>query len=222
MNVIIKDMTLEKLLKNPMVQPFIKMIEDHLKKHGGKIIFKNPGVGERDLDGEFSEFSMTIKCYLDSSSNYWMGVLAHEYAHFLQCVNESEYWINFQDEVSTIRDLDVIFKNRKQKLKISKVKRAQLIYHIIRMELDCDKMAIKLINKWKLPVDKKEYACKANIVLYKYLYWAEYGFWPSITCKKTNKVTDWRELKLNRLMSEDKYKSVEDIPKKLFYIFKEN
>jgi hypothetical protein len=215
-------MILEKLLKNPAAEPFIKMVEDHLKKHGGKVIFKNPGPVERDSDGEFSEFTMTIKCYLDSSSNYWMGVLAHEYAHFLQCINESDFWTNFQNEVSAIDNLDVIFKNKKQKLKLSKAKRISLINHIIRMELDCDKMAIKLINKWKLPVDKKEYVVKANIVLYKYLYWAEYGFWPSITCKKTNNPTDWRELKLNRLMSEEKYRSVDDIPRKLFYIFQEN
>lgn len=215
-------MTVEKILKNSNVQSFIKMIEDHLKQHKGKIIFKIPTVGYQDIDGEFSEFNMTIKCYLDSSSNYWIGVLAHEYAHFLQCIKGNQLWINFQNEVSSIDDLNDIFKNKRRKFKINKPKRYKLIHHIIKMELDCDKAAIRLINKWKLPVDKKEYIAKANIVLYKYLYWAEYGIWPSITDKNTNKTTDWRELKLNRLMLEDKYSSVDDIPRKLFYIFQEN
>jgi hypothetical protein len=214
-------MTVEKILKSSNVQPFIKMIEDHLKKHKGKIIFKIPNIARHDTDGEFSEFNMTITCYLDTSSNYWMGVLAHEYGHFLQCINESEYWINFQYAVASIDNLNVIFKNKKQKIKLTKQKRLKLIENIIKMELDSDRTAIKLINKWKLPVDKKEYISKANIVLFKYLYWGEYGIWPNITDKKTNKITDWRDLKLGRLMKEDKYKSVEDIPRKLFYIFKE-
>jgi hypothetical protein len=212
-------MTIEKILKASKVQPFIKMIEEHLKEHNGKIIFKIPKISRLDIDGEFSEFNMTIKCYLDLSSNYWIGVLAHEYAHFLQCTKESQFWTNFQNEAASIDNLNDIFKNKKHKFKINKPKRHRLINHIVKMELDCDKMAIKLINKWKLPVDKKEYITKANIVLYKYLYWAEYGIWPSITDKNTNKTTDWRELKLTKLMTEDKYESIDDIPRKLFYIF---
>jgi hypothetical protein len=216
-------MTVEKILKSCSgAEPFIKMVTNHLKQHNGKIIFRMPPISSREIDGEFSEFNMTIKCYLDCSSNYWVGVLAHEYAHFLQCISESELWTNFQNEVASITNIDAIFKNKSSKLKINKSKRLRLTSDIIKMELDCDKSALKLINKWKLPVDKKEYVCKANIVLYKYLYWGEYGIWPSITDKNTNKTTDWRLFKFNSLMNEEKYKSVENIPRKLFYIFEDN
>ena len=89
------------------------------------------------------------------------------------------------------------------------------------MELDCDKRAIKLINKYKLPVDKKEYRSKANIILYKYLYWSEYGIWPSMINKQTGKIQDWNTLKISKLMGEDKYQSYKDIPLKLRYLFDE-
>lgn len=214
-------MTIEKILKNSGAEEFVRMIKDHLKKYNGKIVFKNPILNRAEIDGEFSEFSMTIMCSIDSSSNYWIGVLAHEYSHFLQCVNESKYWINFQNKVSEIDNLNYIFNNKKN-IKISKRERKKIIHHIINVELDCDKRAIKLINKWKLNVNKNEYRTKANIILYKYLYWAEYGIWPRIISKKTNKQTDWYELKLNKLRDESKYKSVDDIPRKLFYLFKEN
>ena len=215
-------MNIQKIIKNSGAEHFVEMVKSELKKRGGKIMFKNADIARRDIDGEFSEFDMTIKCYIDPCSNYWIGVLAHEYSHFRQSVIESPYWTNFQNEVSEVDDFDKIFKNKKTKLSGAKAKRSKIIDHVVGMELDCDKSAIKLINKYKLPVDKNEYRSKANIVLYKYLYWAEYGIWPNINDKKTNKTADWRELKLNRLLAEEKYSCVDDIPRKLFYIFKDN
>jgi hypothetical protein len=90
------------------------------------------------------------------------------------------------------------------------------------MELDCDKSAIRLINKYKLPVDKKEYRSKANIVLYKYVYWGEYGIWPSITDKETGKISDWKTLNVSNMRSEGDYDSINDIPIKLLDTFKKN
>jgi hypothetical protein len=215
-------MNIQKIIKDSGAEHFITMVKNKLKKYNGKILFKNTDIVHRDIDGEFSEFDMTIKCYIDPSSNYWVGVLAHEYSHFRQSITESPYWTNFQNEVAEVDDFDKIFKNKKTKLSTAKAKRLKIIYHVVRMELDCDKSAIKLINKYKLPVDKNEYRAKANIVLYKYLYWAEYGIWPNIISKKTNKTVDWRELKLNRLLGEEKYSCADDIPRKLFYIFQDN
>jgi hypothetical protein len=88
--------------------------------------------------------------------------------------------------------------------------------------LDCDKSAIKLINKYKLPVDKKEYSSKANIILYKYLYWGEYGTWPDLVDKKNGKCTDWKSLKVSKLMNQEFYSGIKNIPKNLFCIFKDN
>jgi hypothetical protein len=213
---------LEDVFKKYKIQTFVNKIKDHLKEYKGKIIFKDPSSNKNEIDGEFSEFDMTIKCFLDTSSTYWIGVLAHEYSHFLQCINESEYWIDFQIKVSSINNLNNLFQNKKSLQKISKSNRLKLSQSIIKMELDCDKSAIALINKYKLPVDKKEYRSKANIVLYKYLYWGEYGIWPSITDKETGKIADWKSLGLSRLSSEDGYKNIDNMPKRLFDIFTKN
>jgi hypothetical protein len=213
---------LEDVFKKYKIQTFINKIKDHLKEYKGKIIFKDPSSNKNEIDGEFSEFDMTIKCFLDTSSTYWMGVLAHEYSHFLQCINESQYWIDFQIKVSNINNLNNLFQNKKSLQKISKSNRLKLSQSIIKMELDCDKSAISLINKHKLPVDKKEYCSKANIVLYKYLYWGEYGIWPSIADKETGKIANWKSLGLSRLSSEDGYKNIDNMPKRLFDIFTKN
>jgi hypothetical protein len=87
------------------------------------------------------------------------------------------------------------------------------------MELNCDKSAIRLINKYKLPVDKKEYCSKANIILYKYLYWGEYGIWPEFTNKKTTKSLGWEDFQTSRLLDQNKYININNIPLKLLNMF---
>jgi hypothetical protein len=215
-------MKIEYISKKYKIEKFIERVTSHLREYNGRIIFKNPTLNSNSSDGEFLEYNMTIKCILNTSSTYWIGVLAHEYAHFLQCISENKYWTDFQKKVADINNFDNIFKRGKNAELLNNKKRLNLSSCIIKMELDCDKAAIKLINKYKLPVDKKEYRSKANIVLYKYLYWGEYGVWPSITDKKTGKTSDWKTLGLSKFIHEDGYKSAGDIPRKLFNIFQEN
>ena len=214
-------MTMSRLIKKYKIENFIKIVKRDLSKYKGKLILKKPDLNNNRFDGEFSESEMTIQCFVDPSSSYWIGVLAHEYAHFLQCINGNKLWENFQNEAfDNINDLQSAFHNKKKKIR--KNLRRKIVKHIVRMELDCDKKAINIINKYKLPVDKNEYRSKANIVLYKYLFWEEYGIWPSLNNPKTSRVHNLRELKVSKLLDEEKYKSANDIPRKIFYIFKEN
>jgi len=75
------------------------------------------------------------------------------------------------------------------------------------------------MDKYKLPVNKKEYRSKANIILYKYLYLSEHGEWPSLTNKKTGKTVDWKNLNVSKLMDQKQYASYKNIPLKLRYLF---
>jgi hypothetical protein len=208
------------LFEKYKITDFIQKIKSDLSDYGGKLILKTKASKFNSFDGEFSESEMIIKCFIDHSSTYWIGVLAHEYAHFLQCINENKLWVNFQNAVfENVNDLETAFhKNGK---KISKKLRKKIASCVIKMELDCDKTTIKLINKYKLPVDKKEYCSKANIILYKYLYWGEYGVWPELILNKDDKNENYfKSLRVSKLMSQEKYKSVDDIPIRLLGIFK--
>jgi hypothetical protein len=210
------------LIERYKIGGFIEKIKTHLSEYNGKLILKTSASKYRKSDGEFLETDMLIKCYVDYSSTYWIGVLAHEYAHFLQCIKGNGFWVKFQNAMfENIDDLEDIFTKKPNKI-INKTLRKKISRSIINMELDCDKQAIKLINKYKLPVDKKEYIAKANVILYKYLYWAEHGIWPDFLDKKTGKTASYKNIGTTRLLSQDKYKSTNDIPRKLFYIFREN
>ena len=211
-------MTLNSLIKKYKIENFIQKIKSHLSEHNGKLILKPRISQSSKFDGEFLESDMIIKCFIDFSSTYWIGVLAHEYSHFLQCVNHNKLWLSFQDSVfDNIDDLENIFTKKTNK--INKTLRKKISRSIINMELDCDKQAIKLINKYKLPVDKKEYIAKANVILYKYLYWGEYGIWPDFLDKRTGKTASYKDIGATRLLSQDKYKNIKNIPIKVMSFF---
>jgi hypothetical protein len=212
-------MRLNSLIKKYKIESFIQKIKSHLSEYDGKLILKARVSQCSKFDGEFLESDMIIKCFIDFSSTYWIGVLAHEYSHFLQCVSHNKLWLSFQDSVfDNIDDLEDIFTKKTNK--INKTLRKKISSSIINMELDCDKQAIKLINKYKLPVDKKEYIAKANVILYKYLYWGEYGIWPDFIDKKTGRTASYKKIGATRLLAQNKYKNINQIPEKLFCIFK--
>jgi hypothetical protein len=211
-------MRLNSLIKKYKIENFIQKIKSHLSEHNGKLILKPRMSQSSKFDGEFLESDMIIKCFIDFSSTYWIGVLAHEYSHFLQCVNHNKLWLSFQDSVfDNIDDLENIFTKKTNK--INKTLRKKISRSIINMELDCDKRAIKLINKYKLPVNKKEYIAKANVILYKYLYWGEYGIWPDFLDKRTGKTASYKDIGATRLLSQDKYKNIKNIPIKVMSFF---
>ena len=214
-------MKISQISKKYKIENFIKKIKSDLTSYNGKLILKQKISKNNKFDGEFLESDMIIKCFVDISSTYWIGVLAHEYSHFLQCINNNRLWLKFQDSVfENVDDLESIFYKKNNVMK--KRLRKKISRHIINMELDCDKQAIKLINKYKLPVNKKEYIAKANVILYKYLYWGEFGVLPDFIDKKTGKTPSYKNIKFTRLLSEDKYKDIKNIPKSLLDIFKEN
>jgi hypothetical protein len=90
------------------------------------------------------------------------------------------------------------------------------------MELECEKMTLELVKDFDLPLDIKDYITLANIIFYKYLYWAEYEIWPSFSEKKKNNKINCDNLNISKLMSREKYKSIRNIPKKILNIFKNN
>lgn len=211
-------MRIDEISKKYKIQNFIEKIRSHLAEYNGELIFKFGLSNTRRFDGEFLESDMIIRCFIDPNSSYWIGVLAHEYAHFLQCISGNKFWINFQDAIfDNIEDLEIVF--HKDGKKLDKRLRKKISSCIIKMELDCDKSALKIMDKYKLPVNKKEYRSKANIILYKYLYWSEHGEWPSLTNKKTGKTVDWKNLNVSKLMDQKQYASYKNIPLKLRYLF---
>lgn len=208
------------------VKDFIQLVKKELKKKNGKLILRTKIANGETQDGEFCEKTNTIRCKKNLSSYYWVGVLAHEYCHFIQSCKKTKFWVNFQKSIEKPDGVNEILSdeklNKNREFKFNKKKRKQIVSAVIDIELECEKMTLELVKNFDLPLNIEEYVALANIIFYKYLYWAEYEIWPNFSDKKRNKKIDYNDLSICKLMSRGKYKNIKNIPLKLLNIFNSN
>jgi hypothetical protein len=145
---------------NPNTKRFLEVAMNDLKQSKIKIkIYKKSirGIDILDgIDGYFDDDAREIGIYKD---HRWLETFVHEYAHFLQWRDgdptfAAYYKYNYNPLLMIDRWLE---------RKITYDKRVENSFNIIRNnEISCDKMAIKLINKYKLPIQTEKYIKKAN------------------------------------------------------------
>jgi len=99
----------------------------------------------------------------------WLKIYVHEYSHFLQYINKAPEWD--ASEGSYNRFFTWLDKGKGSKLLMKDV------YMIQTVESFCDRGAIKLIKKWKLPIDPKSYIKGSNAYIYFYMEVAKRRYW---------------------------------------------
>lgn len=105
----------------------------------------------------------------EKSEEEILGLLAHEFAHVNQYIEFSNLWI----DSSKFLIWDEYFKS--EKFKLSKVKKVW--EQIVKLEVDCEKRVLDLIDKFNLPINKERYIQKANAYLFFYTYAFLYRKW---------------------------------------------
>ena len=101
--------------------------------------------------GYFDEIEK--KLVVAGKKNIWLGVLVHEYAHLTQWVDGCKEWIEGCEGLPKVDE----WLAGKRVHNIQK--------HLARsrdLELDNEKRSVKLIKKYKLPIDIKSYVQRAN------------------------------------------------------------
>jgi hypothetical protein len=204
------------------IKNFVDFVKNELSEKGGKLILRNKIANGENQDGEFCEKTNTIRCKKNNNSFYWLGVLAHEYAHFIQSSNKTKFWTNFQKNINKLNNTDDILtaKDSSKGENFSKKDREKIISSVIDMELECEKMALEFVKKFDLPINKEEYVILSNVIFYKYLYWAEYEIWPSF---KPSSIKKWDEeliKKMKTFGSRLSYKNFSEIPLAVLACFK--
>jgi hypothetical protein len=174
-------------IKNPGVnkkqKEFVDFVRNEVESSGGKLIFleSNFGTAGSPSAGEFDSATFTIKCSLQNNhlkKNEWLGVLAHEYAHFVQTNNGLKVWDEYAYHSHEIFDILTGGKAARPKRKKT---RHEKIQYLINVELDCEKRAIKTLNKWELnkeDIDVENYIKSSNVILSKYCLVAEHCKFP--------------------------------------------
>jgi len=139
---------------------FVRHVKNHLAEYGMRLIIsrgKLVNVGGYRAVGYFSEFEKVIKIAKNSSE--FLSTLVHEYCHFLQFINQAKVYKK-SDLAGYI--IDEWFRGKEYAPE--KLKRA---FFLVRaMERDCEKRAIKIIEKFNLQIDSKMYAKKAHCYIY--------------------------------------------------------
>ena len=150
------------------VRAFINHVKGHCKEVGIKCQIRPVKYlvlsGNIRCSGYFCE--ETMRLVVAGKSKDWLGVLAHEYAHLTQWQDKST---NIWNTGSTgVTHLDDWLGGKK----IRSIKKA--IQQSRDLELDNEKRTVKLIKKWKLPIDLNDYIKKANAYI-QFYNWMRYS-----------------------------------------------
>lgn len=144
---------------------FIRHVRMHLKEYGGTLKVGtgkqvNTGEGFR-ASGLFGSEPLSIVTARKSID--FLGVLAHEYAHFLQWLEYTNRAVDADDHAATIFFGWLGGKDYENK----EVQKAFM--RITIMERDTERRAVEVIKKFGLNVDIPRYIQKANC--YIYMHW---------------------------------------------------
>lgn len=142
------------------VDLFVAHVKSECKKHNIRLQLRKAA---------YLKFNGSSTCsgYFDSGERLlavatnrvdWLSILVHEYAHLTQWVDNCEAWRLGSNSLTKafgwLEGDDV----RNYRFHLGRVR---------DLELDNEKRSVKLIKKWQLPIDVKEYTQKANAyVLY--------------------------------------------------------
>lgn len=155
------------------VKKFINNVRTELKQSGILLILvpkqRITIYGEGKCNGFFDTDKMELRCATGKPWNEWLPIMVHEYSHFQQWKDNDP---TFFCEISGEDNSDMVYRwalrRENHNRKIVKL----WVNKLIALELNCEKRAAKNIQKFKLPIDTKDYIRKANayILFYNYLF----------------------------------------------------
>lgn len=145
------------------VAQFFLHSTNQLAKNNISVLFYPKWKLPNNCGGEFAEPSGNRPGVLRLACNRkdWLRIYVHEYSHFLQYINKAPEWA--PAEGSYQRFFTWLEKERGSKLLMKDV------YVIQKVESLCDRRAVKLIKKWKLPIDIDKYIQGSNAYIYFYM-----------------------------------------------------
>jgi len=139
---------------------FVRFVKNHLAEYEMKLVIgrgKYVNCGKSRCEGYFNESEKIIR--IAGGNQYFLQTLVHEYAHFLQYINQIQVYQK-SEKASLI--VENWFNGQNFNSKI--LKKA---FRLVRaMERDCEKRALKIIDDFDLNIDKKLYAKRANCYIY--------------------------------------------------------
>ena len=139
---------------------FVRYVKNHLAEYGMKLIIgsgKKVNCNGCRCEGYFDETKKLIK--IAGKDPAFLQTLVHEYCHFLQYLKQLKVYKQSDNAGIIVENWFLGKEYNKKTLK-------KAFFKVRAMERDCEKRAVKLIDEFKLNIDKKLYAKRANCYIY--------------------------------------------------------
>lgn len=157
-------------------EKFISDIRKKARLHGVKIKFvdkpliyaKNDPLG---CTGYFDENEMILCVSNIKNEDSFIPILAHESSHMDQFIHDKYLWDKSNPGYT------IFFEWLEGKTIVKQEVLIEAVQDIIRLELDCERRALKKIAKYKLDVDLEHYIRGTNAYLFGYLFALETKHW---------------------------------------------
>lgn len=162
------------------LRAFVEAEVDDCTEHGFAVRMINKAYVECGLmktNGYFDDNKRELAVAVDRPLNQWIDTFVHESCHKDQCVQKARIW---GQQVRGCDPFAVIEMWLNEVVELKPLPKYQMTMAMLKLELDCEKRAVKKIKKAKLPIDTKEYAQKANSYVYFYHMVAETRKWYTI------------------------------------------
>ena len=146
---------------NQNTKNFLKFAKKELKQHGFKLKIHHSKRVRVDKNiytsGLFSEIDKQIDVAIKKEEHLWLGVLVHEFCHFLQYLENNKYWqVCHKSRVDHFHKFDDWLNGKS-------IKNIETVIDEIKMlEYDCERKAVALIKKCKLKINVENYTQRAN------------------------------------------------------------
>jgi hypothetical protein len=179
------------------MQDFINFVEEELTKAGFKLELVDsdkvyvPGNETVACSGFFDHELKLARVATKRPVDIWLGVLVHEFNHFLQFIENDPSFTNcFFNGKDASLVADDWFES---KITLSETEVREVFDKVKAVELDCEKRSVAMIKRWNLPVDTSHYTKMANAyVLSHNLMMTKQRFIKQIsTVKEVNSLPDY-------------------------------
>jgi len=117
--------------------------------------------GGMSCGGYFDASNLILCLGMDSPEGIRLGSLAHEANHMEQWAKKKKVWTDF--EITGGLDIGVLISLwLKRLVELNDKQLTEYIRKSQNLELDCEKMAVKVIRKWGLDINIDRYIQMAN------------------------------------------------------------
>jgi len=111
-------------------------------------------MGGFPCSGYFCDETKTLAVATGRNEDSWLGVLAHEYCHLTQWVEDQAMWRQYRNDMWDWLDGKRI-KNPREAVRT-----------VQALEEDCERRTIRLIREMRIPVDLERYTRSANAYIH--------------------------------------------------------